>query len=319
MRPHRHSIDRLVLVAAAACLAAAAVARADEAKPGEAAGPAGLKKTIAIVDFEDKSDRSHWWWTGPNPGEGMSDMLTTALVKSGRFRVIEREQLAHVMAEQHLGSSSVVTPQTAAQLGKVLGVSAIVYGAVTEFGYKKEESGGTISKVPLGAGYKKAEARVGCDVRIIDTSTAEILAAESYGEGESKRGISIDTSQFSFGHDSKFDETLVGKATRKVIDKIVVKLTETTQSTPWVGRVVKAEGGAQVYLNAGSDAGVAVGMTFVIFRKGEELVDPATGLSLGAEETQVATLEVVTVKEKFSIARTVSGSGAKAGDIVRSH
>ena len=245
-------------------------------------------------------------------------MLTTALVKSGKFRVIEREQLAHVLAEQHLGSSGVVTPQTAAQVGKVLGVSAIVYGAVTEFGYKKEESGGTISKVPLGAGYRKAEARVACDVRIIDTSTAEILAAESYGEGESKRGISIATDKFSFGHDSKFDETLVGKATRKVIDKVVVKLTETTQSTPWVGRVVKAEGD-EIYLNAGSDVGVTPGMTFVIFKKGEELVDPATGLSLGAEETMIATLEVVTVKEKFSIAKTVSGSGAKAGDIVRSH
>ena len=60
MRPHRHSIDRLVPLAAAACLAAAvlagvaALARADEAKPGETAAPAGLKKTIAIVDFADK-------------------------------------------------------------------------------------------------------------------------------------------------------------------------------------------------------------------------------------------------------------------------
>jgi curli biogenesis system outer membrane secretion channel CsgG len=310
MISHRHAIAVVTL----ALVAGTAAARADE--KAVTSGLTGLRKTIAVVDFEDKSDRHAWWWSGPHPGKGMTDMITTALVKSGRFRVIERAQLEHVIAEQQLGQSGIVTPQTAAQVGKVLGVSAIVYGAVTEFGYKKEETGGSISKIPLGGSYKKAEARVACDVRIIDTSTAEILAAESYSENESKRGVGIDTRQFSFDHDSKFDETLVGKATRKVIDKIVDELAAATRSAPWRGRVVKVEGGS-VYLNAGSDAGITAGMTFAVLRKGEELVDPETGQSLGAEESEAGTIEVVTVKEKFAICKTVSGSGFVAGDIVR--
>jgi curli biogenesis system outer membrane secretion channel CsgG len=309
------------MVAAVIVISVGLSAIAPEASAGEdeESGLKGLKKRIAVVDFEDKSDRSQWYWTGPSPGDGMSDMLTTALVQSGRFTIIEREQLNHVLAEQNLGASGLVTEQTAAQVGKLLGVSAVVYGSVTQFGYKSESTGGSISSIPFSGGLSKAEAQVGCDIRIIDTSTGEILAAESYSEKESKRGFDVGTDEFSFDHSSNLDETLVGKATRKVIDKIVDKLTDTTENTPWVGRVVKADAADKIYLNAGSDAGMTAGMTFTVYRKGEELVDPETGLSLGAEEEEVATVAVVTVKEKYSIAKTVSGSGTVAGDIVRSN
>ncbi|MGD8396614.1 MAG: CsgG/HfaB family protein, partial [Candidatus Eiseniibacteriota bacterium] len=262
-------------------------------------GPHGLKKMIAVADFEDKADQSTWHWTGPNPGDGMSDMLTTALVQTGKFRVIEREQLEHVLAEQQLGQAGITTPQTAAKLGQVLGVSAVVYGSISEFGYKKESTGGRVKG--FGAGLKKQEARVACDVRIIDTSTAEILVAETYASEKSKHGVGVDTREFSFGHDSKFDETLVGKATREVIDEVVEKLTETIDTMPWTGRIVKADTDDRVYLNAGSEAGVEGGMTFDVFRAGEELIDPSTGLSLGAEETRVGSIEVTDVKEKYSI------------------
>lgn len=287
----------------------------DESKSENESGLKGLKKIIAVVDFEDKSDNSHWYWTGPSPGDGMSDMLTTALVHSGKFRVIEREQLHHVLAEQNLGQAGVTTPETAAKVGKVLGASALVYGAVTEFGYKKEKTGGATSA--FGAGYKKQEARVGCDVRIIDASTAEILAAESYAKGKSKRGVSISTSSFSFGHDSKFDQTLVGKATREVIDEVVAKITEVVEATPWTGIIIKADSPERIFLNAGIDAGVEAGMVFDVWQTGEELVDPATGLSLGAEETKIGAVEVVSVKEKYAICKTVAGSGMARGDVVR--
>jgi hypothetical protein len=195
-------------------------------------------------------------------------------------------------------------------------VSAIVYGSVTEFGYKKEQTGGSTSM--FGAGMKKQEARVAADVRIIDSSTAEILVAENFAKGKSKRGVSLSTDVVSFGHDSKFDETLVGKATREVIDEIVEKISETVEDMPWIGAVVKADVDTKIYLNAGAEAGVLQGMQFRVYRPGEELIDPATGLSLGAEEEFVASIEVTSVKEKYSICRTVTGAGVARGDIVRS-
>ena len=84
-----------------------------------------------------------------------------------------------------------------------------------------------------------------------------------------------------------------------------------TQSA--TGSVVKSEGG-QVWLNLGQDV-VAIGDQLNIMRKGEELVDPDTGISLGSSDTLLGTVEVVQVQPQFSIAKTVSMNGdAARGD-----
>lgn len=277
--------------------------------------PGGLKKMIAVVEFEDKSDRSRWHWTGPNPGDGMSDMLTTALVQSGRFTVIEREQLHHVLAEQDFGQSGRVTDQTAPQLGKLLGVAAVVYGSVSEFGYLASDTGGSLTG-QFGVGLSKTTARVSIDVRMIDTTTGEILMADTASDEKSQRGLKLSTDDFSFDHKGKFDQTLVGKATRKSIDELVEKITETLKDVPWTGRIVKASG-SKIYLNAGQTAGIAAGMEFNVYRMGEELVDPVTGLSLGAEEELVGRIKAADIKEKYSICSVVSGDGFGGGDMVR--
>jgi len=279
-------------------------------------GPTGLKKMIAVVEFEDKSDRSRWHWTGPNPGTGMSDMLVTALVQSGEFMVIEREQLNHVLAEQDLGQSGRVTEQTAPAIGKLLGVAAIVYGSVSEFGYLASDTGGSITG-SLGLGVSKTTARVSIDVRMIDTSTGQIILADSADSEKSQRGLKVRTQDFSFGHDGKFDQTLAGKAAREAIDDLVAQITETMASVPWTGRLVKADDPAKIYLNAGSNTGIEQGMVFNVYRMGEELIDPATGISLGAEEELVGSIRVNDVKEKYSICAAASGSGFGAGDMVR--
>jgi curli biogenesis system outer membrane secretion channel CsgG len=296
-----------------AFLAVAAISPPAGAKKDEA--PAGLKKMIAVVEFEDKSDRSRWNWTGPNPGRGMSDMLMTALVQSGEFSVMEREQLDHVLAEQNLGQSGMVTAQTAPQLGKLLGVTAIVYGSVSEFGYMASDTGGRISGLG-GAGFSKTTARVSIDVRIIDTTTGEILLAETASDEKTQMGLKLSTEDFSFGHKGKFDQTLVGKATREAIEDLVESIVETLEDVPWTGRIIKASG-MKIYLNAGQSTGITAGMKFNVYRMGEALIDPVTGLDLGAEEELLGVIEASDIKEKYAICSVVSGSGFDAGDMVR--
>ena len=53
----------------------------------------GLKKRVAIINFEDRSGYGH------NIGQGVADMLVTALVESDKFIVIEREELDEVLKE----------------------------------------------------------------------------------------------------------------------------------------------------------------------------------------------------------------------------
>src|SRR5882672_8461076 len=78
----------------AACCSEGAAA---EAPPPKLHGP---KKRVGIVDFDDASHHGEWG-SGRNAlAEAARDAATEALVKSGAFVVIEREQLAQVLKEQ---------------------------------------------------------------------------------------------------------------------------------------------------------------------------------------------------------------------------
>ena len=81
-------------------------------------------------------------------------------------------------------------------------------------------------------------------------------------------------------------------------------------------RVVTVRDG-QVYINAGSNSGIEAGDVLAVFRIGEELVDPETGLNLGQIEEKLGELEVAAVEEKFSIARTLGEFACERNDLVR--
>ncbi|UCE08019.1 MAG: hypothetical protein JSW07_08320 [bacterium] len=280
---------------------------------------AQTKKRVAVFDFEDKTEHRWRWWTGQPVGQGMADMLTTELVKSGKYQVIERQGIEQIMQEQRLGQSGAVTQQTAAEVGKLLGVELAIIGAVTEFGYKKSDVGGFLKKKGLGLGIQSASAVVGIDVRFVNTNTGEILAADNVRKEETKKGLKIDTRQLSFKNKNAFDESIVGKATRAAIEDIMGKLDAQLENLPWQAKIVKVSGNI-VYINAGSEANVNVGDIFDIYSVGEELIDPDTGLSLGAEETRVGEIKVTDNaigNGKASKCVIVSGSGFQQGDLVR--
>lgn len=281
------------------------------------AQPAALKKRIAVFDFEDKTESHYRWWTGQPVGSGMADMLTTALVKSGKFTVLERSAMDQLLAEQNLGASGIVTPETAVEAGKMLGVEVAVFGAVTEFGHKRSEVGGGVSGI--GVGVKSQTASVAVDVRLINTATGEILAAETVRKEQSKKGLRLRTEDFNFNSQSKFDDSLVGKATRAAIDEIVQLIDSRSLNLKWQGKVVTMQGD-MVIINEGAGGGVKVGDRFVVIRPGEALIDPDTGLSLGAMETKIGVIEVVNNNignGKASQCKIVSGRDFQRGDIVR--
>jgi hypothetical protein len=68
----------------------------------------------------------------------------------------------------------------------------------------------------------------------------------------------------------------------------------------------------------GSEGGVSDGMEFDVYRQGEALVDPDTGMTLGAETEKIGRIKVTGVKDKFSIAAVVSGADMQRGDLVKS-
>ena len=277
-----------------------------------------FKKRVAVFEFEDKTDHRVRWWSGQSVGKGMADMLVTELVKSGKYKVIERDALDKIIQEQKLGMTGMVTPQSAAKVGQLLGVQVAIVGSVTEFGHSKGATGGRIKNVRIGV--SKQSATVGIDVRFIDVNSGEILAAENIRKEKSKKGLSFGTPKFSFKDRNKFDQSLVGKATREAIEAVIKLLDDKTASMPWQAKIIKVAGN-NVYINSGAEAGVQNGDVFVVYAKGEDLIDPDTGLSLGSVDTKIGKIKVVNNnvggQGKASLCTIIEGAGFDRGNFVR--
>jgi len=108
----------------------------------------------------------------------------------------------------------------------------------------------------------------------------------------------------------------LGKATRGCIEKIVNAIVERMETVPWQAKIVKVSNG-KVYINVGANAGIRKGEVFGVYRVGEELIDPDTGLSLGAEESYAGKIKITKAEKKYAIATILEGEGFERGDVVR--
>jgi curli biogenesis system outer membrane secretion channel CsgG len=206
----------------------------EEARAAHYNGP---QARIAVARFENKAANSGRWWN-ESIGDGMADMLTTALFNSGRFIVLERQAIDDVMAEQDLGASGRVRESTAAAIGEIEGAELLVVAAVTEFsenasGTRGSFGGSRIGRVIGGIAGGSSSAHMAIDLRIIDSNTSRVLAATSI-EGEAKDfdiggALAGYTGSHALGGSlSTWENTPREKALRQVIGKAVEEVVRRT-------------------------------------------------------------------------------------------
>ncbi len=279
------------------------------------AAEVGLKKRIAVADFEDKSH--HPWWNGDNVGTGMSDMLATALMDTGKFVVLERQRVGDIIQEQDLVSAGRISKKTGAKTGKIIGAQFIIYGAVTEFEQKERGGGFGFGYKGIGIGISGSKAHVGVDVRVYDTTTSQIIASKrAVGTcNESGLALGVSRSGINFGIGS-FQKTPIGKACRQAIEQAVAFISTTVDAIPtmsaselggWEGKIIMVKGN-KIYINGGTNYNIKPGDEFVVYKGGEKLIDPDTGNVLGTTEGKwVGQIRVISVSEGFAVCTPVQG------------
>ena len=299
------------------------------------------KKRIAIMDFDYATVQSYSasiFGTNVDIGKGIADLLVDRLVTDGTYSVIERKALNKLIAEQNFSNSDRADPSSAARIGKLLGVDAIVVGSITQFGRDDKKTtvgggamGGLTGRYGIGGvGKKESKAVVQISARMVNVETGEILAV-AQGHGESTRsgtsligsggnwndrgGGAIDMSSSNFG------ATILGEAVNKSVTDASGQLVASAAKLPT--RVIAVDGmvadvsGATLVLNVGTRAGVRVGDRLQLVRTGREIKDPATGKVLRRTETPLGEV-VITEADDGSSVGTFSGSGpAKVGDHVK--
>jgi len=118
------------------------------------------KIKIAVLDFQVQGEK----FETEDIGKIVAEWLITALVKEGRFDVIERRLLEKILQEQKLGVSGVVDSESIARLGKVLGAKIVVTGSVM-----------------------KLREFVEVNARLISVENASIIAAEKAKSASTSR------------------------------------------------------------------------------------------------------------------------------------
>jgi curli biogenesis system outer membrane secretion channel CsgG len=219
-------------------------------------------KRIAVLDLAHSGP-------GVEPGAGKiaADILEQKMVEDGRYNMIERTAVQKVLTEQDFANSDRVDPSTAAKIGKILGVDAIIYGAVAQCNVQVE----MVNMPSIG---KRPQAKGNCSLtaKVVDTTTAAILASVS-GNAETERKTFI----------SNFDRVAV---LRDAINGAVDEMLHRLDGAPKMAAMRSAPGeisgmvadvdGEMLVLNFGSAAGLQVGQTVEITRSGRQITDPKT-------------------------------------------
>lgn len=302
-----------------------------------------IKHKVAVLDFNYATVMTASqavFGTNVDIGKGISDMLIDKLVNDGSFRVIERNQIDKILNEQNFANSNRADTATAAKIGHILGVDAVITGDITQFGRDDQNKnvGGMLGK--WGSGYglggvgtQKSKAVVQITARMIDTSTGEILASAS-GKGESARsgtmlgGGGAGTGGFGGGGagmgSSNFAQTIIGEATTQAVAALAQNLAADSTKLPTivaptvsVSGLVADASSSDIIINVGTQAGVKVGDKLQISRIVRVVKDPVTGKPLRSIENPVGQLTVTSV-DATSAVGTFSGSGKpQTGDTVK--
>jgi curli biogenesis system outer membrane secretion channel CsgG len=265
----------------------------------------GPKLRVGVVNFQNKTPSKVL-----GVGEAAADILGTILQKTGRFIVIPQQDMSSILEHQRMGATGAINPDTAAKMGQILGLNAIVTGAVTAYSEAEEASDYLVYK------RKKQIAKVTVDYRIVDTTTGIQLMADS-GAGIYEK---VTGGALGLGAKGGYDPDLRDGALRDALTKAMVNMMKQLESQPWKGKIAKVAGN-KVYINAGKKTGLKIGDKLDVYRVGEDIVDPDTHVKIGTTEDKVGQVLVqqndIGDKADMSVAVTTSGMGFKQGDVVK--
>lgn len=250
-----------------------------------AAADNGLKYSIVVSKFENKSN-----WSGQfDLGDAWGTVLTDILNQSGKFIVLAENDMRQEASNERNSNPHVIPAQL------------LVKGVITHVQNTGGQAGGFgIGGFYLGGTNSKSEVNI--TMYVVEAGTGQVLASKSVVGKAEKGGMIVGGGGAVFGN---YGADNLGKAVenaaRQGTDWMITQLPK----IKWTGTVITNNNG-NIYINRGTREGVTVGQEFII-GSAEVLRDPTTGEVLDEIVTETARIRVTTVKEKVSICEVLSG------------
>lgn len=197
------------------------------------------------------------------------DILSSKLAASGKFILLERDDLDVLVAEA--GSS----------MNKI-GADFIILGSITEFGRKAEGQQKVFSST------KTQTAEAGVSIRLVEAATGLIIysdEAKGFAETTTKQTMGI-------GGSAGYDATLSDKAISAALGQLVENIINKCMDKPWRSYFLSVEDGTYI-ISGGVSQGLATGDNFTVYKKGKTVINPQTGMKIELPGIKVGTVSIL--------------------------
>jgi curli biogenesis system outer membrane secretion channel CsgG len=253
------------------------------------------RRKIAIMPFRTlmhsykvNGDR----YTSSAFSNSFTQHLTNHLTQSRKFSVLDREYMSEYLSEKDLIISESKSIEEQVKIGGILGADYIVVGKIGQASIGRKNNALDI----IGESASSYSAEIDIDYRIIVLATRQVKWSDTIS-------LSIDQEDIDRITRNKQDNA----ASQAILSHFASIISNQLTSNIYPLRVVsKSIDRVTVVLNQGGKS-LAEGDKLKIMSLGENVVDPYTGESLGQQEHTIATIEIIKVMPKMSIAKVVSG------------
>ncbi len=198
------------------------------------------------------------------------DILSSKLASSGKFILLEREDLDVLVKEA--GSEGM----------SKIGADYLILGSITEFGRKAQGQEGVFSST------KTQTVEAGVSLRLVEASTGLIIysdEAKGYAETTTKQTLGI-------GGTAGYDATLSDKAISAAIGQLVENIINKCMDKPWRSYILSTDDGAYI-ISGGASQGLAPGDVFHVYKRGKTVKNPQTGMSMELPGKKVGSVTVL--------------------------
>ncbi len=270
---------------------------APAASNDDTTGPSGNevdKRSIAVLDFtvHTSADPRVQREFATNV---LTDKLTSALVQTRKFRVVERQRIESLLKEFKLTDQGFTDSKFAVKAGEMVGADFLLTGSISQL-----DASPKVEQVPYTKeSVTTISGRVAASMHIVDSRTGEVVAAWPVEASGSKTG-DVNREAFLDG----LEEEVANRMVARVLGAVYpIKVAE-----------IGPDG--TLYLNRGQGGGLMAGDTVEAFVAGKSIVDPDTKELLGASEVKVGSAKVTEVRARVTTASVVEGR-IPVGAIVR--
>ena len=236
-----------------------------------------LKRKVAIARFTNETQYAKGIFydkNNNNPVEKQAaDILATKLSSSGKFLLLERQDLDKILEEIKLNGGS--------EGMQKVGADYLIIGSVTEFGRKNVGDQNVFSR------SKTQTVTAGVSLRLVDVSTGEIIYSEE-GKGEA---TAIAKTTMGIGETADFDATLSDKAISVAISKLVENIINNCMNRQWKSYFLSNDENG-IIISGGKSQGLKIGDVFEVSEKGKSVKNPQTGMMIELPGKIVAKVKI---------------------------